>query len=34
MSNRDSTSSNHRSKHTGTILHTPTDKEAIHCFKH
>ena len=30
--NRDCTGSNHRSEHAGTILHTPTDKQAIHCF--
>ena len=31
--NRNCTASNHRSEHTSTILHTPTDKEAIHHFK-
>ena len=30
----DSTDSNHRSEHTGIILHTATNKETIHCFKH
>ena len=29
----ETTSSNHRSKHTDTILYTPTYKQAIHCFK-
>ena len=29
----ETTSSNHRSKQTGTLLHTPTDRQAVHSFK-
>ena len=27
------TRSHHRSEHTGTLLHTPTDRQAIYCLK-
>ena len=33
ISNRKCTSSNHRSEQTGTLLHTPTDRQAIYSFK-
>ena len=33
ISNRNCTSSNPRSEHTGALLHTPTDRQAIYCFK-
>ena len=33
ISNRNCTSSNHSSEHTGTFLYTPTNKQAIYCFK-
>ena len=33
ISNRNCTSSNHRLEQTGTLLYTPTDRQAIYCFK-
>ena len=33
ISDRNCTSSNHRSEHTGTLLHTLINKQTIYCFK-
>ena len=33
ISNRDCTHSNHRSKQTSTLLHTPTDRQTIYSLK-